>query len=258
MAKHEDIEDTGGKAAAPEAAPAKSELPKVESPPISPGTEPAIEPIAAAEPRIETIAAETPARPTPWLIAWNARTSRNAVLAASLALAAAFGAVIGAVAGGGFAATPARDEVANLVETDAMRQTIAQLGKEITTLKASIEASNKASHSQIAKITERFDRASSQQDITGSISAPQSVPVAAPLPAPRPAQQVAAVEAQPSARSPVVRDWTIRNTRDGVVYVEIGQAAGRPLDGGDTERHHRFDARPPLFRAVLSARAIHF
>ena len=250
MAKREDIEDSSGKTAGPEAATAKSELPKVESPPISPGTsEPAIEPIAAAAPTIELIAAKTPAPATPRRIDWNASSKRNALLAASVAIAAAFGAVIGAVASGGFATTPARDEVAGLVETEAMRQTIAQLGKEVTTLKASIEASNKAAHSQIAKITERFDRASSQQDITGSISAPQSVPAAAPLPTPRPAPRVAAVETQPPARPPVVQGWTIRDARDGFVYVEshgeVYQVVpGAPLPGlGPVESIKRQDGR---------------
>src|SRR5664280_2629823 len=80
MAKRKDIEITGGEAAAsssgaPEPAQAKSELPSVESPPISPATEtpaiatdtpaPAIEPIAAATPTVEPItdaAIDRPAR----------------------------------------------------------------------------------------------------------------------------------------------------------------------------------------------------
>jgi hypothetical protein len=241
MAKHDDIEDTSGKAAA------KSELPKVESPPLSPGT-PAIEPIAAAEPVIEPIAAATPAPAIARRITWNARNKRNGLLAASVAIAAAFGAVIGAVANGGLA-TPAREDVAGIEETKAMRQSIAQLGKEITTLKASIEASNKAAHTQIAKITERFDRAGSQQDITGSISAPLSVPAAAPVPTPRPAPRAAAVESQPPARAPVVQDWSIRNARDGFVYVEghgeVYQVApGAPLPGlGPVESIKRQDGR---------------
>lgn len=239
MAERENIDNTSGEAAA------KSGLPQIESPPLSPGSpERVIEPIAA-EPAIETIAAA----PAPeWRITWSAHIQRNALLAASVAIAAALGAVIGAAGSGGFA-TPARDEVAGLVETEAMRQSISQLGKEITTLKASIEASNKAAHTQISKITERFDRASSQQDITGSIAAPQSAPAAAPLPAPRPAPRVAAVETQPPVRPPVVRDWSIRNTRDGLVYVEhhgevYQVAAGAPLPGlGPVESVTRQDGR---------------
>ena len=66
-------------------------------------------------------------------------------------------------------------------ERKAMQISIANLSKEVASLKTSLDAANKAAHSQIAKITERFDRAASS-DITGSISAPQTI---APLPSPR-------------------------------------------------------------------------
>ena len=126
---------------------------------------------------------------------------------------------------------------------------------------------------QVAKITDKLAEQLNREarEITGSISAPQTV---TPLPVPRPAQRVAAVEAQPPARARVVQDWIIRDVCDGFVYVQghgdiyqvsigaplpglgpgrTGQAAGRPLDGGDAEGHHRLAARPPLFRVVLSA-----
>lgn len=243
MAERKDIEPTSSEPTQAKKE-FKNELPAVESPSISPATpEPVIEPIAELAPAIDPIVAAapastpefeapaTPAPATPRRFAFNARHKRNALLAASVAIAAALGAIVGAVASGGFAA-PARTDVAGLEETKAMQQSIARLGKEITTLKTSIEAVNKSAYTQIAKISERFDRAASAE-ITGSISAPQT---AAPLPIPRPAPRVAAVQTQPPLRPPVVQDWSIRDARDGYVYVEghgdIYQVVpGAPLPG---------------------------
>src|SRR5476649_508399 len=196
MAKRKDIEITGGEAAAsssgaPEPAQTKSELLSVESPPISPATETpaiatdtpatAIEPIAVAMPRFVL-------RP---------RHKRYALLAASVTFAAALGAVVGALASGGYS-TPARPDVAAVEENKAMQQSIARLGKEITTLKTSLDQANKTAHTQIAKISERLEHATAE--VTGSISAPQTTaPVLAPLPSPRPAQRFAAVAPPPPA-----------------------------------------------------------
>jgi hypothetical protein len=261
MAKRKDIEASSG---APAPAQAKRELPTVESPSISPAepepkVEPTIEPIAELPPAIAPVAetapagaaelavAATPAPATVRRFAFNARHKRNALLAASVAIAAALGAVVGALASGGFAA-PARIDVAGLQETKAMQQSIAAMAKEITTLKTSIEAANKSAHSQIAKIndkiSERFDRASAE--ITGSIGAPQT---AAPIPIPRPAPRIAAVETQLPARTLVVQGWSIRDTRDGYVYVEghgdVYQVVpGAPLPGlGAVESIKRQDGR---------------
>ena len=265
MAKRKDIEASSG---APAQAQAKRELPTVESPSISPAepepkVEPTIEPIAELPPAIAPVAETAPAAaaelavaatPTPTpapatvrRFAFNARHKRNALLAASVAIAAALGVVVGALASGGFAA-PARIDMADLQETKAMQQSIAAMAKEITTLKTSIEAANKSAHSQIAKIndkiSERFDRAS--EEITGSIAAPQT---AAPIPIPRPAPRIAAVETQLPARTLVVPGWSIRDTRDGYVYVEghgdVYQVVpGAPLPGlGAVESIKRQDGR---------------
>ena len=157
----------------------------------------------------------------------TARHKRYALLAASVAIAAALGAVVGAVASGGLSTPPPRADVAGVEERKAMQQSISRLTKEIATLKANLDAANKTAHTQIAKISERLNRESAE--ITGSISAPQTV---TPLPVPRPAPRVAAVEARP----PVVQDWTIRETRDGFVYVQghgdVYQVVpGAPLPG---------------------------
>ncbi len=94
----------------------------------------------------------------------------------SVIFAAALGAIVGALASGGFSTpAPAKPDVAAIEENKAMQQSLAQLAKEVTTLKASLEAANKAAHTQIAKISERLEHAETPT-ITGSISAPQTAP----------------------------------------------------------------------------------
>ena len=260
MAKRKDIEITGGEAAAsssgaPEPAQAKSELPSVESPPISPATEtpaiatdtpaPAIEPIAAATPTVEPITDAAPVAKPRFVL--RPRHKRYALLAASVTFAAALGAVVGALASGGFSA-PARPDVAAIEENKAMQQSIARLGKEVTTLKASLEQANKSAHIQIAKISERLEHATAE--VTGSISAPQTTaPVLTPLPSPRPTPRIAVVEPPPPARPSVVAGWTIRDTRNGYVYVEnhgelYQVVLGAPLPGlGPVQSVKRQDGR---------------
>jgi hypothetical protein len=262
MAKRKDTEITGSDAAATPA-PVKSELPTVQSPSISPAVEtaPAPEPVAietpAIEPKIES-KAETPAiepaaatSKTAQLFALRPRHKRYALLAASVTFAAALGAIVGALASGGFSApAPAKPDVATIEESKAMQQSIARLGKEVTTLKASLEAANKAAHNQMAKISERLEQSSAE--ITGSISAPQTAaplpaPVAAPLPLPRP--HIAAAEAIPPSRNAVVPGWAIHDLRGGYVYVEnhgeVYQVLlGAPLPGlGPVESVKRQDGR---------------
>ena len=260
MAKRKDIEITGGEAAAsssgaPEPAQAKSELPSVESPPISPATEtpaiatdtpaPAIEPIAAATPAVEPITDAVPVAKPRFVL--KARHKHYALLAASVTFAAALGAVVGALASGGYS-TPARPDVAAIEQNKAMQQSIARLGKEVTTLKASLEQANKSAHIQIAKISERLEHATAE--VTGSISAPQTTaPVLTPLPSPRPTPRIAAVEPPPPARPSVVAGWTIRDTHNGYVYVEnhgelYQVVLGAPLPGlGPVQSVKRQDGR---------------
>jgi hypothetical protein len=231
------------------------ELPAVESPSISPApAEAAADPIVPAEaaaPFVETVGAPAPESSSGlWHfphVHFRPRHKRYALLAASVAIAAAFGAVVGAAATGGFSKAPAVD-LAALQESKATQQSVAHLSNEITNLKASLEAVNKAAHSQIAKLSDRLSRETA--DITGSITPPQTVPPApqasAPLPAPRPPQAAAA---EPPPRLSIVPDWSIRETRDGYVYVQghgdIYQVVpGAPLPGlGPVEQIKRQDGR---------------
>jgi hypothetical protein len=222
----------------------KDELPAFESPPISPGGEQpvavSIDEAVGAEPEMTPGPGESDAPVSPAAARFpfklNARRNRNALLAASVALAAGFGAVVGAVASGNFVPAAPTD-VAGLQERKAMEQSIAQLSKEITTLKANIVAANKVAHSEIAKISDKIAERAEQPktpEITGSI------------PTPRPAPGVAAT---PPARPPVVKDWAIRDTRGGLIYVQghgdIYQVApGAPLPGlGPVQSIKRQDGR---------------
>jgi hypothetical protein len=182
------------------------------------------------------------------------RRKRHAVLAATVMLAAGLGAVIGAAASGGFtrqASQVAPQNVADVKERQATQQIIARLTKDIGALKASVAAS-KTAHTHVAKISdktidkpaakpaEKIARAaetSASPEITGSI------PTVTPLPLPRP------VEAESLARPPVVKDWSIRNVRDGYVYVQgrgdiYEVVPGAPLPGiGPVQSIKRQDGR---------------
>lgn len=237
------------------------ELPAVESPSISPADMIGTTSSTAAAPLIETTEAlnaanETtamgttdsasigqPAAPRHPRLILRPRHKRYAVLAASIAIAAALGAVVGTAASGGFSKPPAID-VAAVEENKAMQQSVARLTKEITSLKTSLEAANKSASSQIAKISERLNRESA--NITASIPTPQqATPASAPLPSPRP--EAASVDSAP--RMAILTDWSIRETRDGYVYVQghgdIYQVVrGAPLPGlGPVEQIKRQDGR---------------
>jgi cell division protein FtsB len=171
------------------------------------------------------------------------RHKRYALLAASVAIAAVFGAVVGAATTGGFSKSAAVS-AAGVEENKAMQQSVARLAKEITSLKAGLEATNKSAHSQIAKLSERLSRGGA--DITGSITPPQTVASPAPVPTPRPAPRGA--ETHPT-RSSILADWSIRETRGGYVYVQghgdVYQVVpGAPLPGvGPVEQIKRQDGR---------------
>lgn len=233
-----------------------NDLPSVESPSISPA-EPERAPIApsmaivpVAEPVLDSPIAPDPAPRTSFRL--RARHKVYAALAASVLIAGVAGVFAGVAASGGFKApaTPKVDTAA-LDERKAMQQSITKLNKEIGSLKSSLDAANKAAYAQIAKITEKLNREAAE--VTGSIAAPQTItptplaPVQAttPLPTPRPTRMASLEPPRPS----VVRDWSIRDSRDGYVYVqnqgEIYQVVpGAPLPGlGPVEQIKRQDGR---------------
>lgn len=261
MEKRKPNEAADGEAVAnpdstPEQPQLRIDLPSVESPSISP-----VELDQATDTVVETTASEATKASAPATgpentsfslveltapkrrrFAIRPRYKRHALLAASVAIAAAIGAITGALTSGGFAKAPPVD-VAAFEENKAIQQSVARLTKEITSLKTSLDAANRSASNQIAKISERLNRESA--NVTGSVSPQTHTAPPAPLPAARP--ELAASAMQP--RLSIVPDWTIRETRDGLVYVQghgdIYQVVpGAPLPGlGPVEQIKRQDGR---------------
>ena len=279
MAERKDIDDDRRQSGEPPAAGAsKIELPTVESPSISPRH-------ARARGRADRrgrardrsrVAAEYAAR---------AATAKRFTLqraAQAQCLARRLGGDRGCArrrrrrAGDRRLCAARRIDVAGLEETKAMQQSIAQLAKEITTLKASVEAANKAAHS-----ADRQDHralrpraAPSRHDHRLDFGAADRAPPLPPhrVPAPRRAPRVAAA---PAARPPAggaglddprrARRLRLCAKATATVYQVV---PGAPLPGlGPVESIKRQDgrwvvmtpkgiivshARPPLFRVVLT------
>lgn len=236
------------------AQPKQLELPVTESPSISPAkiettaelvTDTPAEPADAVNKISVTAAGKgeitTPgpdiAAPKRSRFIFRPRHKRHALLAASVAIAAAFGALVGAATTAGFSGGPKAVDV-SAEENKATQQSVARLAKEITSLKTSLDAASKSANNQISKISERLREGA---DATGSVAPPQTIP-----PAPRPAP--IAVISQPP-RPPIVADWSIREARDGYIYVQghgdVYQVVpGAPLPGlGPVEQIKRQDGR---------------
>jgi hypothetical protein len=234
--------------------PRRIDLPAVESPSISPvELGQATDSVTTSSPEEAEISSTGTARTTSFSLvkftaskrprfAFRPRHKRYALLAASVAIAAVVGAVTGAATTGGFSKAPPVD-VAAIEENKAMQQSVARLTKEITSLKATLDAANRSASSQIAKISERLSRETT--NVTGSVPPQTRAAPTGPLPAARP--ETAATAMQP--RLSIVPDWTIHDTRDGFVYVQghgdIYQVVpGAPLPGlGPVEQIKRQDGR---------------
>jgi hypothetical protein len=269
MADRDDTEKaTSEQPASTAPAAASAALPAVESPSISPAKadEPVAEETIAPTPVAERPVpdSDSPIAPaaavTPLRLALRRR--RMALLAASVTLAAALGAVIGAVAANSLSGT--HEQTAGLQQQKVMQQTIARLGTELSTLKASLDAAGKSAHAQtaqLAKLSQALNEklaantkaneamARAGAEVTGSISAPQTVAAqpATPLPQPRPAQQLAAADSQP--RPLIVPGWSVRGAARGAVLVEghgdiFEVVPGANLPGlGRVESIRRVDGR---------------
>jgi len=233
-----------------------AELPYFESPPISPAkpdtavkadnAETIVKSPPADIAESDTPKSTPPAASHPHFVL-QPRHKRHALLAASVAIASAFGAIVGAAATGGFS----KPAVGVAVEENkAAQQSLARLAKEVASLKTSFEAASKSAQNQIMILSERLSRESAE--LTGSSAPVQATPAApqqsAPLPAPRPAATTA--ELSPPRRILIVSNWSIRETRDGYVYVQghggdVYQVVpGAPLPGlGPVEQIKRQDGR---------------
>jgi hypothetical protein len=234
---------------------AKAELPVVESPPLSPAetlSEPVLdaqmkpqaapevkpEPVAAAaakaKPRFAIPQIKMPAMKIPDMkIAapkMSRRNRRRAALAATIMLAAGFGAAAGAIATRQPASPPAKPNTALLEENHALQRSVAKLNKDLTTLRANVESAARESKTQIAKATASLsDRLDKAMDVTGSIGKPAATAAATP-------PAIAAPAPLPPPRPSIVQGWTVREARNGRVWVEnrgelYAVAPGVPLPG---------------------------
>ncbi len=252
----------------------KLDLPSIEAPAIQPSIDTRIEtppldaPPVAPIPALERIkrknakrapAEEAASRPAPSSeteaaatgeAAAPARSSKFALLAASVAIAAAIGALIGGLAGPA-PATVAPQAGMSAEEARALRDGIAQIKTELGALRTALEAGTRNSSTQFTKMGERFDRveraqaapaatltkavealdrierrtqtgstagtpANAAPDVTGSVAAqPASAPV-------------------PQARPAVVEGWVVRDVYRGVAVLQGRRLGIIEVEAGDS------------------------
>jgi hypothetical protein len=158
------------------------------------------------------------------------RMRRRAALAATIMLAAGFGAAAGAIAMRPSAPPPAKPDTALLEENHTLQRSVAKLNKDLTTLKANVESAARDSKTQIAKVTASLsDRLDKAMDVTGSIGKPATTPAA-------PSPSIATPAPLPPPRPSIVQGWTVREARNGRIWVEnrgelFAVAPGVPLPG---------------------------
>jgi hypothetical protein len=197
-----------------------------------------MQPAKAGKPQAassETIAAAS-IKPTP------SRALRFALVAASIAFAGVFGAIAGAL-GMSLIAPPATTAQVEAIDLTVVQGAMASLRNELSTIKSSVENSNRDVNAQLAKFTERLEqriptpaRPSAQApgrapgDVTGTVR-PQAL-------------------ATPSAPRPrVIEGWALRRVSRGTAIIQghegaIEVAAGDVVPGiGRIESIRRLDGR---------------
>jgi hypothetical protein len=168
------------------------------------------------------------------------RMKRRAALAATIMLAAGFGAAAGAIAIRAPATPPAKPDTALIEENHALQRSVAKLNKDLTTLKTNVESAARDSKTQIAKVTANLsDRLDKAMDVTGSIGKSTTSPATTTATAsPQIEKQAVNVEPAPlpQPRPAIVQGWTVREARNGRIWVEnrgelYSVAPGAPLPG---------------------------
>jgi hypothetical protein len=193
--------------------------------------------------------------------------SRFPLLAATLALAAGLGGAAGAVGipalithslGATAAPTPINETV---VEIQAIKGLVAQLGSELGALKTAVEQSNKVSVAQFGKVAERLDRAERGQSepaaklakIGEALERLEKRVTAPPAPAPTDVTGTVAAPHPPAPEAKpkptIIEDYVVRRVFDGVALIEgrrgiIEVEPGTTLPGaGRVEEIRRQDGR---------------
>jgi hypothetical protein len=153
---------------------------------------------------------------------------------APLAAAIVFAAALGAIAGAATTSSLLRDTSppADMIAANANRalqDSVAQLGSELSTLKAGIASAQRSTSTQFGKLAERLDRTEkAQAEPVGKLAKIQesidrleqrqqhaAAPVAAPAP-----EVTGSVAAKEEARPQVVEGWRLRDFYDGRAVVE--------------------------------------
>jgi hypothetical protein len=169
---------------------------------------------------------------------------RFALLAACVAVAAAFGGLIGSLSTYGLASPKA----APAEPAHNLQAALTQVTKDVAALKSSIDAANRGAASQMAKITERFDRseraqaepavkiaaltesvtrlekritanAEASRDVTGSV--------------PDRAAAAATVAAKDQSKPVIVEGWVLRDIYRGRALVESRSGLYEVAPGGN-------------------------
>jgi hypothetical protein len=163
------------------------------------------------------------------------RMPRYAPLAAGIVLAVAVGAIAGAAALSSLRPDTSVATAQAASETHALKATVAQLSSEVTTLKTALSSAQRATTSQVGKLSDRIDRAEKAQaepaakiakitETVDRLEKKQQQAAAAPPPAP-----VAVAAANPDitgsirkedARPPVAEGWRLVDFYQGRAVVE--------------------------------------
>ena len=179
------------------------------------------------------------------------RMSRYAVLAASIAIAAALGSVAGALAGAALMRPSPKHRSVPTMNANALNKTLTQLSADLSSLKAALDTSSKATSTQLSKITERVERAEKAQAKRRAEdrASPETPKSPAQAPAQIPSDVTGSIVEKQQVRPAIVEGWVIRDIFDGRAMVEsrygiFEVSPGAPLPGlGKVESVRRQDGR---------------
>lgn len=223
--------------APPQAEPAagnadERKLPVVWSPKLDAGEETAEEPQADADEQISSSADEAMKEEPAAAAAALPRTSRFALLAASVALAAALGSFVGSLSASGIAqlwrSTAAKSGTAEANAAPARKAELA----ELAALKANLDGATRGANSQFAKLADRLDRieraefdpAAKIAHIADAVDRLEKrTAAAAASPAPETTGSIASNPPPASeAKQPdkVLHDWIVQDVRGNRALVE--------------------------------------
>ena len=225
LAPSMDIENPAPLADAPQLAdmPKPIDLPQPELFAFAPPSSPASEKI----PNSEGASAEQP------------RSSRFALLAASVAVAAAIGAMTGALAAAAITligTQPAQAPASSLAAIDlsALHDTIGKMRSEIAALRAGVDTGVRNSNAQFAKVAERFDRIERAHADAGKLAKAQDKPndVTGSVSPPRPPATTLS-EPPSTERAGVLDGWVVRHVSRGVAVIQGRRMGVIEVERGD-------------------------